>query len=50
MRRSWSVVASAGVWHSPAFRGYLDMSRDVEIGAQQLCEADFDSESEAEPV
>ena len=39
----WSVVASSGVWHSPAFRGYVDMSRDVELGAQQLFNVDLDS-------
>ena len=44
----WSVVASSGIWHSPAFRGYLDMSRDVEVGAQQLFDADMGSVSDAE--
>ena len=42
-----SVVAPEGVRRSPAFRGYLDMSRDVEIGIRQLFEVDLDSESEA---
>ena len=32
----------------PAFRGYVDMSSDVELGAHQLCEVDMDSESEVE--
>ena len=41
----WTVVASSGIWHSPCFRGYLDMSRDVELGVQQLFDVDFDSDS-----
>ena len=45
-----SVVASSGVWHSPAFRGYVDMSRDVELGAQQLFDVDLWPDSEAEEV
>ena len=45
----WSVVDSAWVWRPLASWGYLDMSRDVEIGAQQLFEVDLDSESEADP-
>ena len=40
-----TVVASSGIWHSPSFRGYLDMSKDVEIGVQQLFDVDFDSDS-----
>ena len=44
----WSVGATSGIWHSAAFRGYLDMSRDVEAGAQQLFDADADSVSEDE--
>ena len=44
----WSVVASSGIWHSPALRGYLDMSRAVEVGAQQLFDVDMDSVSEDE--
>ena len=43
----WSVVASSGLWHSHAFRGYLYMSKDVELGAQQMFEVDFDSASDA---
>ena len=46
----WAVVASAGVWNSPAFRGYLDMARDVEVGVSRLFEVDPDSESDAEQV
>ena len=42
----WSLVATSAVWHSSAFRGYVDMSRDVELGAQQLFEVDMDSTSE----
>ena len=44
----WSIVASSGVWHPPAFRGYVDMSRDVELVGHQLCEVAMDSESAAE--
>ena len=40
-----AVVASSGIWHSPAFRGYIDMPRDVELGAQQLFDVDLDSDS-----
>ena len=43
-----SVVATLGLWNSPAFRGYVDMPREVEIGAQQLFEVDMDSTSEQE--
>ena len=46
----WAVVASAGVWNSPAFRGYLDMARDVEVGVSRLFEVDPDSASDAEQV
>ena len=47
----WSVVATSGIWHSPAFRGYVDMSRDVEMGAQKLFDVDLDSDSaEEDPV
>ena len=28
----WSAIASSGLWRSPAFRGYVDMSRGVEMG------------------
>ena len=45
-----SAVATSGAWHSPAFRGYVDMSSDVELGVQQLCDLDLDSESEAEAL
>ena len=38
----WSVVATSGIWHSPAFRGYVDMARDVEMGAHQLFDVDLD--------
>ena len=43
----WSVVASSGVWHSPAFRGYFDIPRDVGMGTQQLFVADLGADSEA---
>ena len=47
----WAVVASSGLWRSPSFRGYVDMSRDVELGVQQLFDIDFDSDSaDDEPV
>ena len=47
----WSAVATSGVWHSPAFRGYLDMSKDVEQGVAHLFAVDFDSDSaEEEPA
>ena len=45
----WAVVSSAWLWHPPAFRGYLDMSRDVDLGTQQRFGVDIDSESEADP-
>ena len=32
----WAVVASSGIWRPPAFRGYVDLPRDVELGIQQL--------------
>ena len=44
----WSVVASSGAWHSPAFRGYVDLSRDVELGPQQMFDGDMDSQPEEE--
>ena len=28
----WSAIASSGIWGPPAFRGYFDMSRDLELG------------------
>ena len=47
----WAVVASSGFWRSPSFRGYVDLSRDVEIGVQQLFDVDLDSDSaDEEPV
>ena len=45
----WSAVVSLsepGI--PPAFRGYLDMSRDVELGARHLFDVDLESRSEAE--
>ena len=44
----WSAVATSGICHSPAFRGCLDMSRDVEVAAQQMFDVGLDSVSEAE--
>ena len=46
----WSVVAKSGLWHSAAFRGYVAMSRDVELGAQHLFGFNFDSDSEEKCV
>ena len=47
----WTAVASSGFWRSPSFRGYVDLSRDVEIGVQQLFDVDLDSDSaDEEPV
>ena len=43
----WAVVASAGLWNSPAFRGYVDMSADVEHGVLSLFPADSDYESDS---
>ena len=39
----WDVAASAGLWNSPSFRGYLDMSRDVEVGVARLFDVGPDS-------
>ena len=44
----WSAVASSGLWRSPAFRGYVDMSRDVGTGARQHFDVDIDSLSDGE--
>ena len=44
----WSVVASCGVWHSPAFRGYLDTSKDMELEALQMFGVYFYSDSAAD--
>ena len=44
-------MASSGIWRPPAFRGYIDMSRDVELGAHHLFDVDLDSGPEVgEPV
>ena len=43
-----SVAASSGIWNPASPRGYLDMSRDGEVGVQQLFDVDLDSVSEAE--
>lgn len=39
----WSAIASYGLWRSPAFRGYVDMSKDVEAGVQHIFDVDLDS-------
>ena len=41
----WSVVATSGVWNSSHFRGYVDMSRDVEIGAHRISDVALDTTS-----
>ena len=41
----WSVVATSGVWRSPTFLDYLDMSKDVDQGVAQLFAVEFDSDS-----
>ena len=46
----WAVLASDGLWRSPAFRGYVDMAEDVELGVRNLFPVDLDSESDAEAV
>ena len=46
----WSAIAASGVWHSTSFRGYIDLSRDVELGARYLFDVDFDSESGSDEV
>ena len=43
-----SVSASMGVWHPTAFRGYVDMSRDVELVAQQLFDVDVGPETDSD--
>ena len=44
----WPVVASSGARRSAAFRGYVDLSRDVESVGHRLFDVDLDSVSEAE--
>ena len=46
----WTAAATAGLWNSAAFRGYVDMSRDVEQGVARLFGVDPDSESDCELV
>ena len=41
----WEVIASAGIWNSPAFRCYLDLAADVEQGVRNLFAVDHDSDS-----
>ena len=41
----WEVVASAGIWNSSAFRGYLDLTAEVEQGVRNLFAVDPDSDS-----
>ena len=53
LRNSWNrapLVSGrlVGLVAPPDFRGYVDMSRDFEIGAQQLFDVDLDSESECD--
>ena len=48
----WPVIASMGVWNSPAFKGYVDITPEVEAGVRQLfisaCEPQGDTSSEGE--
>ena len=48
----WPVIASMGVWNSPAFKGYVDITQEVEAGVRQLfisaCEPQDASSSEGE--
>ena len=46
----WAAVATAGLWNSADFRGYFDMSKDVETGASRLFAVDPASESDCAPV
>ena len=41
----WTAVATAGLWRSPAFRGYVDMTADVEQGIRKLVPIDSDSDT-----
>ena len=43
------LVASSGLWGSPAFRGYVDLSGAVEDGVRNLFLCDSESESGHEP-
>lgn len=36
----WADVASRGMWNSPAFRGYADLSTAVESGVRNLSVVD----------
>ena len=42
----WAVVATAGLWNSPDFRGYVGRTADVEQGVRNLFAVGPDSESE----
>ena len=44
------VVATAGLWCSPDFRGYFDLTAEVEHGVGSLFPAHSDSESDADDV
>ena len=46
----WQVVASSGLWNSPAFRGYVDLSTDVESGVRNRFDVDPESASGADAV
>ena len=41
-----AVAATAGLWNSPAIRGYADLTADVEQGVRNLFAVGPDSESE----
>ena len=42
----WVVVETAGLRNSPAFRGYVGLTAEVEQGVRQLFDVDPASESE----
>ena len=46
----WTAVATDGLWNSASFRGYVDMSHDVELGAARLFTVGPVSESDCELV
>ena len=44
----WEVVATAGIWNSPAFRGYVDLKDEAGQCARKLFPVDLESESDCE--
>ena len=43
-----AAVATVGMWHFPAFRGYVDLATDVEQGERSPFPVDLESESDCE--